>query len=67
MFRRCTGRLPEGVELTRLREVLEAFHERYTASAEDAAALLALGEAPLPEDMQALIRVLEQDARSDEQ
>ena len=50
MFRRCTGRLPEGVELTRLREVLEAFHERYTASAEDAAALLALGEAPLPED-----------------
>lgn len=49
MFRRCTGRMPEAQELTRLREVLDAFLDRYTGAEEDAQQLLALGESMLPE------------------
>ena len=49
MFRRCTGRSPEAPELLRLREVLVAFQERYAAAPEDAAKLLEVGDAMLPE------------------
>lgn len=50
MFRRCTGRPPEAQELRRMRSALEAFQERYTAAPEDAAKLLELGEAMIPEN-----------------
>ncbi|MCH2100311.1 MAG: PSD1 and planctomycete cytochrome C domain-containing protein [Planctomycetes bacterium] len=48
MFRRCTSRMPETAELVRLREVLEAFQERYTNAIEDARKLISVGEAMLP-------------------
>ncbi len=53
MFQRCTSRLPEAREAARLRQALEAFQERYTASTEDAGKLLATGEYALPEQYDA--------------
>lgn len=53
MFRRCTGRVPEPFEQQRLRDALDAFTKRYTEFPEDAAKLLAQGEAPVMESMAA--------------
>ena len=50
MFRRCTGRRPDVTELARLRGALDAWTERYATAQDDAQQLLAVGEAPLPED-----------------
>ncbi len=50
-FRHCTGRVPEEAELERTAEALTAFRARYAESPDDAAALLEVGESPLPEDV----------------
>jgi hypothetical protein len=50
---RCTGREPGEDELALLAEALAAFRARYADDPDAAAALLAVGEAPLPEDLPA--------------
>ncbi|QDU68137.1 PSD1 and planctomycete cytochrome C domain-containing protein [Engelhardtia mirabilis] len=49
MFRRCTGRAPERAELAILTAALDDHRARYAAAPEDAAALVAVGEAMLAE------------------
>ena len=49
LFRRCAGRAPEPRELERMRAALDAWRQRYGPAPEDAALLLEVGEAPLPE------------------
>lgn len=49
IYRRCTGEVPNSDELTVLQDVLTYYRQRYTASAEDAKALLTQGDYPLPE------------------
>ncbi|MBI4580567.1 MAG: DUF1553 domain-containing protein, partial [Planctomycetes bacterium] len=51
LFRRCLGRVPDEFELRRVGETLEAFRERYRRSPEDAAKLVAAGEAPPAENV----------------
>ncbi len=53
MFLRCTSRTPEATELDAMRSALAAYEERYQATPEDAAKLLAAGEAPLAENLEA--------------
>jgi hypothetical protein len=49
MFVRCLAREPDTEERARLSEALGAFRDRYEAAPEDAARLVKVGEAPLPE------------------
>ncbi|MHC5005263.1 MAG: DUF1553 domain-containing protein, partial [Planctomycetota bacterium] len=49
LFRRCTGRVPDAGELTRMRAALGQFRARYEAAPEDATRLLEVGEAPAPD------------------
>ena len=49
IYRRCTGDTPNADEIEVLRDALTYYRERYTASPEDAKALLGQGEYPLPE------------------
>ncbi|HPP28991.1 MAG TPA: PSD1 and planctomycete cytochrome C domain-containing protein [Phycisphaerae bacterium] len=49
LYRTCTGRPPDATELERLLQTLDAFLKRYQAAPEDAARLLDVGEAPLPD------------------
>jgi hypothetical protein len=51
MFRRCCGRAPQDDERSLLASALRGFRERYERSPQDAAALLEVGEAPAPEDL----------------
>jgi Protein of unknown function (DUF1553)/Protein of unknown function (DUF1549)/Planctomycete cytochrome C len=53
MFRRCTGREPTAREAQVLEESLDAFHARYVAAPDEAAALLAGGEAPVDPSLDA--------------
>ena len=53
MFRRCTGRTPDGEDLTQLWAALRHFRARYEASPDDAAQLLEVGEAPVPPEVAA--------------
>jgi cytochrome c553 len=50
IYRRCTGEVPNTEELSVLQDVLSYYRERYNAGIEDAKALLAQGEYPLPEN-----------------
>jgi len=49
IYRRCTGNAPNADELGVLRDALAYYRERYSASSDDAKALLGQGEYPLPE------------------
>ncbi|MFG0317746.1 MAG: DUF1553 domain-containing protein [Planctomycetota bacterium JB042] len=49
MFRRATGRTPTTAESTAIGRTLDAFRARFEGAPDDAAALLAVGEAPLPD------------------
>ncbi|MEM9109747.1 MAG: PSD1 and planctomycete cytochrome C domain-containing protein [Planctomycetota bacterium] len=49
IYRRCTGELPSTDELAVLQEVLAYYRDRYSSAEDDARALLAQGEYPLPE------------------
>ncbi len=51
LFRRCTGRGPDGEELEALAEGLAGFRERYRLAPEDAAGLLEVGEAANPAEL----------------
>ena len=51
LFQRCTGRVPSEYELEVLSETLEHYRERYAQDREDAAALLAIGAAPLDSEL----------------
>jgi hypothetical protein len=48
LFQRCTGRRPQSDELAVLTGLLGDLRARYAAAPKDAAALLAVGEAPRP-------------------
>ncbi|MFT5049158.1 MAG: hypothetical protein ACI8QZ_000548 [Chlamydiales bacterium] len=49
LFRMCTSREPEAVEVEALVAALEGFRRRFRESPEDAAALLEVGAAPVPD------------------
>ncbi|MEE8155928.1 MAG: DUF1553 domain-containing protein, partial [Phycisphaerales bacterium] len=51
MFRRCTGREPDPEDLAQLQSALAHFRTRYADAPEDAAQLLEVGEAPVPEEI----------------
>ncbi len=51
MFRRCTGRKPDPEDLAQLQSALAHFRTRYADATEDAAQLLEVGEAPVPEEI----------------
>ena len=51
MFRRCTGREPDPEDLAQLQSALAHFRTRYADAPEDAAQLLQVGEAPVPEEI----------------
>jgi hypothetical protein len=51
MYTRCVGHEPDGETLKLLLDALKGFRERYHGDAEDAAALLAVGQAPLASDI----------------
>ncbi|MHC5026634.1 MAG: PSD1 and planctomycete cytochrome C domain-containing protein [Planctomycetota bacterium] len=53
LYRRCTGRPPASEDLAELLEALAHFRARYAASPDDAAALLAVGEAGRDESIDA--------------
>lgn len=52
LFRRCTGERPDAATQDRLAQALAGFRARYRAAADDARALLAVGEAPAPADLE---------------
>ncbi len=51
LFTRCAVRAPEEIELHALAAALADFRARYAAAPEDAAKLLAVGESPLPAEL----------------
>ncbi len=51
MFRRCTGREPDPEDMAQLQSALAHFRTRYAEAPEDAAQLLEVGEAPVPEEI----------------
>ena len=53
MFRRCTGRRPEGKERRLLESILTKYLERYREAPADAAKLIRQGDAPLPAEYDA--------------
>jgi hypothetical protein len=53
LFSRCVGRLPDPRERSLLEAALEQWRDRYQQAPADAAALLAVGEAPLDADLPA--------------
>ncbi len=52
MFRRCAARAPDGGEMEALADTLGALRTRYAGSPDDARALIAIGAAPLPADLE---------------
>ena len=48
MLRRCTGQAPDADEQALFADALASFRERFAGDPESAAALLAVGESPLP-------------------
>jgi hypothetical protein len=52
IFRSSTGRTPDAAELSRLRQVLVSFRERYASAPDDAAKLLKVGAAPIASDVE---------------
>ncbi len=51
IFRRCTGHVPDERTLGKLSATLEAYRSRYRAAPEDAAKLLTIGDAPVPQEI----------------
>jgi hypothetical protein len=51
LHQRCTGHVPDERTLGKLRATLDAFKARYAASPEDAARLLTIGDAPVPQEL----------------
>jgi hypothetical protein len=52
MFLRCTGREPDADEAAALAAALDDFRARFAAAPEDARALVAVGEAPAPGEVE---------------
>ena len=51
LYRRCTGSPPTPSIATAMQTALESWRTRYSASVDDAAALISVGETPTPEDV----------------